>query len=155
MLIGLSKYSFSQDCFLCVKKVAERSFLGVFWPLGSPTLVKISCPDTSIHIFLFWIQIFNPCLIWSSRILASRQWRGAQGGIFCFVSKNLPVSKIFPIFLKFGLEFPYEVLCCAKEDSTKIQSRSCSFASFSSFVALLNFAFRLLILALELMFRAS
>ena len=30
VLICPSKSSFSQDCFLCVKKVAERPFLGVF-----------------------------------------------------------------------------------------------------------------------------
>ena len=34
VLIFPSKYPFSQDCFLCVKKVAERPFFGCFWPLG-------------------------------------------------------------------------------------------------------------------------
>ena len=61
-LICPSKTSFSQDCFLCVQKVAERPFLGVFWPLGGPKRVKISFPDTSRHIFGCWIQICRPFL---------------------------------------------------------------------------------------------
>ena len=31
-----SKNEFSQHCFLCVQKGAERSFLGCFWPLRQP-----------------------------------------------------------------------------------------------------------------------
>ncbi len=68
-----------------------------------------------------------------------------------FVPKICHVTKISPNSLKFGLEVLYEVLCCAKEASAKIRSRSCS---FSSFVALLNLAFKLLIRAFALMFRA-
>ena len=37
-IICPSKTSFSQDCFLWVQKVAERSFLACFWPLGNPEL---------------------------------------------------------------------------------------------------------------------
>ena len=35
-----SKNEFSQHCFLCVQKGAERSFLGCFWPLRQPKNCK-------------------------------------------------------------------------------------------------------------------
>ena len=92
---------FSQDCFLCVKKVAERPFLGVFWPLGDPKLVKISCPDTNRRIFWCWIQIWKWFLDWSAIILASRQWRGTQGEISCFVLKKFACDQNLPKF--FGI----------------------------------------------------
>lgn len=70
-LIFPSKTSFSQDCYLCFKKVAESPFLGVFWPLGGPDLFKISCPDTNSRDFQ-WKSKF-------AQICCNVDWRSPMG----------------------------------------------------------------------------
>ena len=146
--ICLSKNEYSQHYFPCVKIRAIRSFFGCFWPPGDSDLAQISCPSTSSRDFPCWIQKCKPFLIWSSQFLASRHWE--KNPVFCL--NICHVTENSPNFLKFGLEVLYGVLWWAKEASAKIRSRSFSFASFSFLVAFLNFAFKLLIWALALMF---
>ena len=56
------------------------------------------------------------------------------------------LTKFFPNFLKFGLSVLHHVPLWAKEASAKIWSLSCLLRRFN---ALFNFAFRILILALQ------
>lgn len=104
VLIFSSKSSFSQDCYMCVKKGAERPFLGVFWPFEDSYLAKISFPGTSSRDFPRWIQKCKPFLIWSSRILASRRWRKT----LCFAQKIFMWPKIPQIPWNFGWRFSME-----------------------------------------------
>ena len=55
--------------------------------------------------------------------------------------KKSKLTKSFPNFLKFGLNFHHQALCWAKEASAKIWSLSCLLRRFN---ALFNFAFMFL-----------
>lgn len=69
-----------------------------------------------------------------------------------FSLKKSKLPKTLPNFLKFGMSDLCQVLCWANEDSAKILSLYFSFLLLKVF---LNLAFKLLILALQILFRAK
>ena len=69
-----------------------------------------------------------------------------------FSLKNSKLPKSLPNFLKFGMSDLHQVLFLAKEASANILSLSWSFLLLEVFF---NLAFRHLILALQILFRAK
>ena len=98
VVIFPSKIAISQDCFLCVKNVAESHFLLVFWLSGGPKLHKISCP---------WMSICNfSWQIWKCWVFAkwSCQDEGSHGGWDPLMEKTCKLpekTKIYPKCSKF------------------------------------------------------
>lgn len=137
---------------VCQNKGSEAIFeciLPFWWPISSPNFLL---PVPVILILHAESKNANHFSFGASNLTRRAGGAARIEKKPVFVPKICHVTKIFPNSLKLGLEVLYEVLCCAKEASTNIQIRSCSFASFASFVALLNLAFKLLIRAFALLF---
>ncbi len=98
VIICPSKIAISQDCFLCVKKVAESHFLLVFWLSGGPKLRQISSPLMSI-CNVAW-------KIWKCWVFAKWSCRdeGFHGGWDPLMEKTCKLpkkTKIYPKCSKF------------------------------------------------------
>ncbi len=133
-----SKMAISQDCFLCVKKVAESHFLLVFWPSGGSKLGEISWYLLSKCILSWQIQKCKHFLKWTFPSKGSRTVRDSLVEKTCFLTKNSQVTKNAQNFLKFVLGLSHLAPCSFKESSAKMWRGSGLFRRFSALANLLG-----------------
>lgn len=152
VVICPSKIAISQDCFLCVKNVAESHFLLVFWLSGGPKLDEISWQWLSKCNFPWQIQKCWFFPKWSCQTKGSRAARDPLVEKTCFLPEKSQMTQNAKKKLKFVLELSYLVPCSFKEASAKMWRGS---GIFLHFCALANRLWSTFILALHTCIRAQ